>query len=191
MVSLTLIGLVNYVQGKRRVGRSNVDILICLCRGFRQATRGPDTGAFHHPLFQRDKPELCLEMVCERTRGSTGTKKRNVPAKKRRIDFLTKESLDAMNKESPTSQPPLKPHTAVSVSDDGNSLKSNVSAPFSPAQPLTVDKQLPLIPHATQSITDNNDLVQRAITQRNEEERMRVAKAMLYNAFLAATKQEK
>ena len=36
--------------------------------GFRQVTRGPDAGAFHHGLFLRDAPQLCLQMICQRTR---------------------------------------------------------------------------------------------------------------------------
>lgn len=36
--------------------------------GFRQVTRGPDSGAFHHKLFCRDQPELCLQMICQRSR---------------------------------------------------------------------------------------------------------------------------
>lgn len=36
--------------------------------GFRQVTRGPDSGAFHHSLFLRDAPHLCLQMVCQRSK---------------------------------------------------------------------------------------------------------------------------
>merc|ERR1712232_597257 len=36
--------------------------------GFRQATKGPDSGAFHHPLFRRDNPELCLQMECKKSK---------------------------------------------------------------------------------------------------------------------------
>jgi len=36
--------------------------------GFRQISRGPDAGAFCHELFQRDYPELCRGMVCQKSR---------------------------------------------------------------------------------------------------------------------------
>ena len=36
--------------------------------GFRQISRGPDAGAFCHDLFQRDTPELCRGMVCQKSR---------------------------------------------------------------------------------------------------------------------------
>ena len=32
--------------------------------GFRQVTRGPDTGSYSHPLFKRNQRELCLRMKC-------------------------------------------------------------------------------------------------------------------------------
>mmetsp|Transcript_13481 Transcript_13481/g.31838 ORF Transcript_13481/g.31838 Transcript_13481/m.31838 type:complete len:542 (+) Transcript_13481:226-1851(+) len=38
--------------------------------GFRQASRGPEAGAFCHDLFQRDVPELCRGMVCQKSRKS-------------------------------------------------------------------------------------------------------------------------
>ena len=38
--------------------------------GFRQASRGPEAGAFCHDLFQRDAPELCRGMVCQKSRKS-------------------------------------------------------------------------------------------------------------------------
>lgn len=38
--------------------------------GFRQISRGPDAGAFCHDLFQRDAPELCRGMVCQKSRKS-------------------------------------------------------------------------------------------------------------------------
>lgn len=31
---------------------------------FTRVTRGPETGAYYHPLFQRDCPHLCLQMTC-------------------------------------------------------------------------------------------------------------------------------
>jgi hypothetical protein len=34
--------------------------------GFHQIRKGADTGAFHHPLFKRDDPSLCLQMDCEK-----------------------------------------------------------------------------------------------------------------------------
>lgn len=152
-------------------------------RGFRQATRGPDTGAFHHPLFQRNKPELCLEMVCQRSRD-----RRNLPAKKRQIAALTKESLDTFNGANLQQQqqqtallmttPQLLQHPTVSVSGDSQSSISTNSATSS-----TLIKVVP-------GITSDTTLTQRALRQRNEEERMRVAKSMLYHAYLEAIQQK-
>jgi len=46
--------------------------------GFRQISKGVDAGAFHHKLFQRDLPKLCLQMVCQRSRRHKSEKKSNV-----------------------------------------------------------------------------------------------------------------
>jgi hypothetical protein len=36
--------------------------------GFRQIAKGPDRGAFHHDLFRKANPQLCLQMTCVRAR---------------------------------------------------------------------------------------------------------------------------
>jgi hypothetical protein len=41
--------------------------VLYIYRGFRQETRGPESGAYAHPLFRRDQPEWCLQMTCDRT----------------------------------------------------------------------------------------------------------------------------
>lgn len=42
--------------------------------GFRQVTRGLDSGAFHHKFFNREKPDNCLKMVCQRSKRRKGDK---------------------------------------------------------------------------------------------------------------------
>ena len=177
-------------------------------RGFRQVTRGPETGAFHHDLFRRDQPELCLQMFCQRSRNIVSAKKSpkegktrkspsNSPIKKRRVSLLTKESLDVMNQEQTLSagvvtnlQTVTSIHKANTVSEDSQSMRSSESGGKSPSVIETSSS----ISHNTSAsglllnsgITNNPVLVQRAITKRNEEERMRLAKVMLYNSFLQA-----
>jgi hypothetical protein len=167
-------------------------------RGFRQITRGPETGAFHHPLFRRDMPQLCLEMVCQRSRAAPKTDRRSsLPAKKRRVSPLTKESLEAMNQQR-TSEFNMTPGVlpveaqAVSVSEDSHSLRSSFSGASPPASdagstPIaTLEKSILPAMLLGGGVTNDAKLVQRAISKRNEEERMRVAKVMLYNSFLQA-----
>jgi HSF-type DNA-binding len=214
--------------------------------GFRQATRGPDTGAFHHPLFRRDQPHLCLEMVCQRSRdrsssskggGGTTRQQKNLPAKKRHV-LLTKETLDMMNSQAPTttgvphsaSSPSTteeghedlfqQRHATVSVTDsDSQSMRSSVLTPAAadgtsstasslaaaatalfgafvatamqkPPQASPVSMNGSCIGAITipqpPRITTDAALAQRAIAERNEQERLRVAKAMLYHAYLQA-----
>jgi hypothetical protein len=42
--------------------------------GFTRAARGPETGAYFHKLFRRDKPELCLQMT-----SNSGNKYQSAP----------------------------------------------------------------------------------------------------------------
>ena len=44
-------------------------------------------GAFHHPYFRRDQPDLCVKMVCQKSRDrqQCPQKQRRLPPKKRRI----------------------------------------------------------------------------------------------------------
>lgn len=178
-------------------------LLFCFFRGFRQATRGPDTGAFQHPLFRRDRPELCLQMVCQRTSPNAEKKKKQqqqqqqssssrLPAKKRHV-LLTKESLDAMTEEqakqasqnipitstaeAPTRGADMQPAT---VSEDS---LSNASSDHQQQNPRAV--------RLGRVITNDAALTQKALAVRNEEERMRVARAMLYDAYQQALRGER
>jgi hypothetical protein len=181
----------------------HVYILMRYCRGFRQATRGPDTGAFHHPLFQRLKPELCLEMVCQRSRDRRGGGNGSLPAKKRQIvhTALTKESLDTFNASTSgaaTQQRLQQQQTSMALSTSQQLLQQSMhqvlatvsvsgdsqSSSHSSNSTLVVTSSLGggIAP----GITTDATLTQRALRQRNEEERLRVAKAMLYHAYLEA-----
>lgn len=83
--------------------------------GFRQATRGPDTGAFHHPLFRRDQPHLCLDMVCQKSR------KRASAASLKKEELCVKDNLYTNNNE------PLTPTVASTISTiTANSLTSSL-----------------------------------------------------------------
>lgn len=137
-------------------------------------------------------------MVCQRSRGTPKADRRSdLPAKKRRVSSLTKESLEAMNQLQTTEfnmTPGLLPVSthAVSVSEDSSSLRSSFSGASPPASDAgstpvaSIDKSMPPTVLLGGGVTNDVKLVQRAISKRNEEERMRVAKVMLYNSFLQA-----
>jgi hypothetical protein len=163
-----------------------------LCRGFRQATRGPDTGAFHHPLFRRDKPELVDGMVCQRSRDRKSEAKCVTPAAKSRsaaaaaaakspprheVDRAppATPTLDGVDGASPTS---VAASCAASVTDDS---RSEASCHSDAAAPHT--SNCARIP---KGITTDKAVVAMSLQKRDEMERLRVAKAMLYESFMQA-----
>ena len=156
-------------------------------RGFRQATRGPDTGAFHHPLFRRDNPELCLDMVCRRSRDrNVGNKKTDlkkassIESSKKKVAPLTPETLAAMSPVTPIKGAPTSP---AAVSDDSRSevSSSNTSLSSSGAHfPGFTQK------HSRDVIVADSKVMEASLRQRDEEERLRIAKAMLYDAYQKA-----
>ena len=161
-------------------------------RGFRQATRGPDTGAFHHPLFRRDKPELADGMVCQRSRdrkpeakcvtpAAAAAKSRASAASKtpprRQVDRAPPATLtaDGLDGASPASA--ALASCAASVTDDSRSEDSCLSD----TSPHT--SNCARIPRG---ITTDKAVVAMSLQKRDEMERLRVAKAMLYESFIQA-----
>lgn len=134
-------------------------------------------------------------MVCKRARDRTEPKSSPLPAKKRRVSLLTKESLDAMNKEASelvttanatTPQSPIKRIVAVCVSDGSHlSVQSESSASAFRGKATSSALPNPLLLRSNR-FTSDAALFQSAIKKRNEEERIRVAKVLLYNAYLDA-----
>ena len=147
-------------------------------------------------------------MFCQRSRNNASVKKAPKesnnrkstpssipPSKKRRVSLLTKESLEVMNQEQTMStgfvtniQSVASIHKPNTVSEDSQSMRSTVSGAKSPLPSLVSPNNSAsgLLWNRNSGITHNPVLVQRAITNRNEEERMRLAKIMLYNSFLQA-----
>lgn len=149
-------------------------------RGFRQATRGPDTGAFHHALFLRDHPELCVDMVCQRSSAKGKQPRKSKAAKEAggasiKVAPLTKESLDRILPATPgTTLMGQKSAATVSVDNETQSINTNST---STSSSLGVIRQ---------GISTDKAFVDMTIRQRDEMERMRVAQALLYKAFTSA-----
>ncbi len=146
-------------------------------RGFRQATRGPDTGAFHHELFRRDEPELCLQMVCHRTksgdRHSKKIKSNKEPPKKSYLR-LTKDSLDEVAQRYGDSHG--NKAATVSVSEDTQS-KSSADNNSEMAGKYDVSHQ---------HISIDRKVVDDALQRRDELERLNANRVMLFEAYLKA-----
>lgn len=56
--------------------------------GFRQVTRGPDTGSYMHPLFKRHKKEDCLRMKCHYSTRELKTQRENAARAEERRKML-------------------------------------------------------------------------------------------------------
>jgi len=67
--------------------------------GFHQIRKGPDTGAFHHPLFKRDQPDLCLRMDCEKAGGILGNKSKTAADKNGSDENITSPIIAELSKE--------------------------------------------------------------------------------------------
>jgi hypothetical protein len=136
-------------------------------------------------------------MMCKRSRdqkiissNSSSCSSSHLPLKKRahsdeslskKVAPLTKESLEAMS--PPISQTPSAQALAtVSVTDDTRSATSNSSSSSSssssPSPPPSMTLQ--------QCISKDNAFVAAVLKDREETERLKVAKAMLYQAYLQA-----
>lgn len=175
--------------------------LLKIFRGFRQATRGPDTGAFHHSLFRRHQPDLCLQMVCQKSRERQASHLRSLPPKKRSVSerASSHESLTHLQQGPMTSLDPISPSIASVSADDrsvtsfANSTTSSFAASRSEVlvNPLatvvfTGKGDMGLVPF----ILNDSALVAKTLQRRDTLEVVRAAKAMLHEAYMKALRGE-
>ena len=174
----------------------------CTClhhRGFRQATRGPDTGAFSHPLFQKDKPELCHGMVCQRSRDAASPDK--ATKKQKQLARSTKGETVAAPKTSSKTTATLPSHATTTATripatpgltrlDASPSMTDSsfttTAAAASVCGPLSTAATAAPLYQIPDGITTNQTLVQAVLQQRDDMERMQAAKAMLYESYMKA-----
>lgn len=165
--------------------------------GFRQATRGPETGAFNHPLFRRDQPELCLDLVCQKSRKRPS--KNTHQAQNRNIKSCNHSSLppkkrltNSMNQTPSTSDEHRQARATPTVSGDDQSISSSTSSLSSSCpspKPATINFpvfNLPLVPTKTPLIVNDSSLVASSLKAREEMEMLAVARSMLFDSYIKA-----
>lgn len=122
--------------------------------GFRQVTRGPDAGAFHHKLFCRDEPGLCLQMICQRSRRHKDVdKSESVSILPRSMSQSSDLNLRAVTDTESLSSTTLPPSSLMSVSSIASTLSPNLGN----GQVLT--KEVYRTNSPTLSITRNTAIV--------------------------------
>ena len=116
-------------------------------RGFRPFTRESDIRAFYHPLFRRNRRDLCAKMVCDNS-GHQGD-----------------EEIGAS--ERPMQRPNNSHVDTVSSLPGGSIVMAAMITP---------------------EISNDESLREAALHKRDEIERSRAYKAMLYEAYCRALK---
>eukprot|EP00542_Grammatophora_oceanica_P017624 CAMPEP_0194034774 /NCGR_PEP_ID=MMETSP0009_2-20130614/7193_1 /TAXON_ID=210454 /ORGANISM="Grammatophora oceanica, Strain CCMP 410" /LENGTH=326 /DNA_ID=CAMNT_0038675829 /DNA_START=37 /DNA_END=1017 /DNA_ORIENTATION=- len=154
--------------------------------GFRQATRGPDTGAFHHPLFRRDEPHLCKDMICQK--GSRKRRSTHIPTTVQTrqpkvlaslpcgaVTSLTTEALTAFCASNGSQR-----SSVVQVSGDDRSVTSSATS-LGENPPLLQPTSI-----LTSMIPTDPSLVASTLKKRDEREKLNVYKSLLYDAYVKA-----
>lgn len=136
--------------------------------GFRQATRGADSGAFHHPFFLREQPELCMKMVCQKSRDrQQGPQKhRSLPPKKRSIPESNAPPYSDSHQVLPLIIASVDKHSSASVSS--NYPPTRVAAPMS-----VDDRSIQHLPNTSRKTSGN------VITVNNNSDLMTASSASI------------
>ena len=120
--------------------------------GFRQVTKGPDVGAFHHKFFRRFEPELCLRMVCQKSRRpkhedarTPSLERTSVPVKCHKVQVQSKPE----NARTVTDSESVTSGSRTSLDDSRkkrkvDSLDSHGIEQFSISVPSAISKPPPL-----------------------------------------------
>ena len=155
-----------------------------------------------------------MKMVCQKSRDrqATASQKRSLPPKKR--GFAADATPASSNIKSAAAQVPLAPPRPISVATDdrsvGNSSIASQGSGNSAAKAtattqhptLVVTEQQQQIPASFASaaaatstgvmpfVSNDSNFVATALRQRDEQEVLRAAQAMLYESYMQALKQQ-
>ncbi|CAJ1952404.1 unnamed protein product [Cylindrotheca closterium] len=160
--------------------------------GFRQATKGPDSGAFHHPLFRRDNPELCLQMECKKTKERQMVRKRSLPPKKRGIIERPTSGHPDQNETSIDHVVPSSPlvtaddRSVVSFGGSTTTCSSISNRERTGVPPSSILSSATETKRVTPSISNDAAFVAKVLLQRDQNEILLASRMMLMNAYIQA-----
>lgn len=184
-----MFGLLNPVDAQE------TDPSPSICRGFRQATRGPDTGAFHHPLFRRDQPELCVQMLCQKSREKSP--RRSLPPKKRIVSG-TKPFSEGLSLSAGVVSDSSNASTISSDERSVGSSTNSTASSINRAENMPNGSLVSIVSDLRKDnvgtlpfISNDSELVASTLRERDRNEVLNAAKAMLYESYILALRGEK
>merc|ERR1712032_55043 len=153
--------------------------------GFRQVSGGPESGAFHHDFFRRNNPELCLEMICQKSRktkkGFSGFDSVDD------IASVSSASTITTSTKSGSSERRKRPYSAT-VTVSTTSTTANKSLPIKKRRTKALEDDIPsFVSHRNNSTvpTFKNAMTEFAVTTTPEDVSSLISSANVARETLA------
>lgn len=152
--------------------------------GFRQVSCGPEAGAFHHDFFRRDNPELCLEMICQKSRKT----KKGFSGLDSVDDIASVSSASTITTSTKSGASEGKRPFSATVTVTTASTTANKSLPIKKRRAKAFEDDIPsFVSHRNNSSvpTFNNTMTEFAVTTSPEDASSLISSANVARETLA------